>query len=335
MRREGDSNIKKALPSKRKFVRVLIVLLSVTIATLAYLSDIHHGQWRREATKETEYECTIEGIRFKGKTGNHIDNYIYYLGGWELNELHALRDIMRSVAGDKGVFLDIGANIGTHSLYMSKNSSLVLSIEPYQPVLKRMHELIILNGIGNIRTFQVGYSNKDAIQPFFSPPERNTGKGSFDPAFSKQNNVPGNLRLVVGDRHLAKQGINHVDIIKVDIEGFERFALMGLKDTMRKSRPVVVFELNPVQGGFQSKERLLETFPEAYHFFYLELKKPKDAGDYHVLKLGPFTYTYGAYVRGDYILRPFDFTFDFNSKQDVNLVAIPYEKMGNIFGNQP
>lgn len=313
---------------KRKIVRILIAALSLTLVTLAFLEDIHCGHWRQNLPKGTKYESEVEGIKYTGKTGNHIDDFIYYYGGWELEELHALRDCMRSIAPSKGIFLDIGANIGTHSLYMSKYSSLVLAIEPYQPVLNRLHELIKLNKFTNIRTFDVGYSDTAKVLAFYEPTTMNTGTGSFDPVFSKNKKVSGKLKLVVGDTHLAEQGINHVDIIKVDIEGFERYALMGLKNTLRKSRPVVVFELNVVEGGFQTKEKMLETFPESYQFYNLELKKPKGSGDYHVFKLGSLIYTFGPYVRGEYTLRPFDFTF----KRQENLVAIPSEKAGKLLG---
>lgn len=314
---------------RRKIVRFLIFTLSVVLVTLAFLMDIHHGHWRRELPKEASYECEVEGIKFTGKTGNCIDDFIYYYGGWELDELHALKDFMHSMAPNKGIFLDIGANIGTHSLYMSKYSALVLAIEPYQPVLKRFHELVQLNRINNIRTFAVGYSNKEDVQPFYEPPEKNTGMGSFDPSFSGNPSISGHLHLVVGDRHLVENGIDHVDVIKVDIEGFERYALMGLANTLRQSRPVVVFELNNVEGGFQTKEKMLETFPKAYQFYYLELRKPKGSGDIRVLRLGSFLYTFGPYVRGDYTLRPFDFSFN----RQVNLVAIPSEKTRQILGN--
>ena len=59
-----------------------------------------------------------------------------------------MRDISRAFGG--GVFVDVGANTGLHSLYMSKHASTVHAFEPYEPVLARLRAAIARNEIGNI-----------------------------------------------------------------------------------------------------------------------------------------------------------------------------------------
>jgi hypothetical protein len=55
----------------------------------------------------------------------------------------------------------------------------------------------------------------------------------------------------------------------MDIEGFEKSALLGLANTLRRDRPVVVFELtiNPERPElFSSQGELSDVFPKGYHF---------------------------------------------------------------------
>ncbi|MBX9634038.1 MAG: FkbM family methyltransferase, partial [Magnetospirillum sp.] len=51
------------------------------------------------------------------------------------------------------------------------------------------------------------------------------------------------LPVMRGDEALA--GLARVDVIKIDTEGFEAKVLAGLKETLARHRPVVLFELTP------------------------------------------------------------------------------------------
>ena len=85
----------------------------------------------------------------------------------------------------------------------------------------------------------MGLGNKNGELPFFEPPESNLGAGSFiqrEGPESKNNTMP----LVVGDEWLHKKGISKVDIIKCDIEGYEKTAFLGLKQTLARNRLIIV-----------------------------------------------------------------------------------------------
>lgn len=311
--------------SRLVIVRVVILLLLISIVTFGLALDFPYGHWRKIADKQASYECDVEGIKFICKSGDVFDDHIYYGGGWELPVMHALRDCMLSVAPlNQGVFLDIGACIGTHSLYLSKYSAQVHAVEPFPPALKRLQASIVLNRINNIRVFPVGFSNRESIQPLYGQ------FGSFDPSFSKDNKRVGNFRLVAGDKYLAEQGIDRVDVIKVDTDGYERLALIGLNNILSKNRPIVVFELNNVDGGFRSKEEILKTFPDAYDFYYLDVNSFKRFRDFYVLKFGSYAYIFGPWVRGKYTLKPFDFCFN----EATNILAIPREKSQQFFSQK-
>jgi len=315
-----EHNVKYSLPRVILLASTIAILvLTVLKTTPTELTFLPYGKLSLVPTEPIEFETTLESVRFVGKTGNVIDNSFYYVGGWETFELHALRDLLTERAGSNGVFLDIGANIGVHSIYMSRHASKVVSIEPFPPVLERFHIMKELNHSDNIRIFPVGYSNNKGTLPFYAPPESNLGTGSFDESFSSKNQLSGFLPLVIGDEHLKAEGINRIDLIKVDIEGYERYALLGLAKTLEENRPIVAFELNVTEGGFTSKDELIETFPEGYNFYYIDFDLPQGTVPYYSIEIGSYVYVFGPGFKDKYALTPFDFSF----KKQANLIAIP------------
>jgi hypothetical protein len=139
--------------------------------------------------------------------------------------------------------------------------------------------------------------------------------GSFLPNARKGNEMVSTEELPIakGDIVLAKSGLKRADLIKVDIEGFEKYALQGLHETLERYRPVVMMELNSGGGeaGVRSRKELEDLFPQ----------------DYNVLM---FHHDADPYT-GEYDLIPFDFTFG-PSQKPINIVVYPIEKRQLVFG---
>jgi methyltransferase FkbM-like protein len=81
------------------------------------------------------------------------------------------------------------------------------------------------------------------------------------------------LEIGAGDDELRSAGVASVAIIKMDIEGYEKPALEGLRVTLKNSRPIVVFELsrNPANPlSIKSEEELKSLFPDDYQFYLID-----------------------------------------------------------------
>jgi len=257
------------------------------------------------------------GMEYTGDTKDFLDASIYYLGAWEPDVLFTLKRLMDAHRGDQGVFLDVGANVGTHTLFMSKHAAQIHAIEPFPPVLKRLQQMVQDNGIDNVTPHAVGYSNEAASLPYHVPPDENHAIGSFSSTFDLGQEHTVELPLVVGDTHLATQGIEAIDLIKVDIEGYEKLALHGLQATLKRNRPSVVFELNVDNDeGFHTEEELRTAFPADYAFFEIAQASV-------VWPLFGNRQVVCSYTGGQHALVEFDMVFDRNGR---NLVATPAEK---------
>lgn len=262
-----------------KAIKLSAAAAVAAISILAYLYLFDFPQlslmyrcWRNATStsacflgKIHDFTVEINGMRYEGTTGNYIDKSIFYYGAYEKPVLFFLRDIMTSAYSDQGVFLDIGANTGQHTLFMSRHAKEIHAFEPWEPVLKKLRRHIEINQLKNVVIHPFGLGNENTKQPFYGPPEANLGTGSFVKDFVAGNSPAGSLEIRVGDEVLEKAGVASVNLIKMDIEGYEKLALNGLERALRRHRPIVEFELStdpksPV--SVKSYEELRSLFPD-------------------------------------------------------------------------
>lgn len=230
---------------------------------------------RKDQTPDHPFVTDFYGIRYQGNLKNNIDFNIYFYGAFEKPLLYFLRDTMQSLAPASPLFVDIGANVGQHSLFMATHGCQVHSFEPFVAVRERLQLQIDNNRLSNITVHPFGLSNENSKLPFFAPTGSNVGIGSFDATTTSKGNVNiGELDLVNGDDYLQRQNINNINLIKMDVEGFEKPALQGLRETLRQSRPVLVCEVTYGKSlSFNSIAELLTYLPEGYELYTFDKRK--------------------------------------------------------------
>lgn len=261
------------------------------------------------------------GIEYQGNLNNNIDFSIYYYGAFEKPLLYFLRDTMKALAPTNSVFVDIGANVGQHSLFMSTCSGSVHSFEPFFKVRERLELQITHNKIENIHVHPLGVSDANTTLPFFAPTGNNKGIGSFVSSTESKGNVSiGELELVRGDDFFPAHNITQIDMMKIDVEGFEKPALKGLEQTLKATRPLIVCEITYGEAlSFTSLDELKAHLPDDYALFTFDKRKAdgskarrRDAKARH---------------SGDYAIIPFTQTLD---KGQDDIIACPIEKLHAI-----
>jgi len=258
------------------------------------------------------FQVDYFGSVYVGNTSSLIDRHILCYGAWERSTLYFLRDAAAQLDSHPSVFVDIGANTGSHSLFMSHYVDVVHAFDPYQRVLDQFERSIQTSGVENITIHAVGLGNRAARLPFQEPADENTGTGSFVPGLHENNEDRGmQLEVVVGDQYFEEVGIADVDIIKIDAEGYEKPILEGLVGTLATYRPIIVFELTSRSGSdglFDSYESVLRVLPDEYELRMLS-RQHKETGAYELVPLR------------------IDFDADFDQE---DAVALPKEKISLI-----
>jgi FkbM family methyltransferase len=136
-----------------------------------------------------------------------------------------------------GVFLDVGANVGNHAIYVAKYCSPaeVIVIEPNPEAIFLLHINMMLNQLQlDARYLGVGLSDRERTAEAVTP-KHNLGGTKMAP---KEG---GPIRLTTGDGLLDGR---RVDFIKMDVEGHEMEALAGLEQTIARWRPPMFIEVD-------------------------------------------------------------------------------------------
>lgn len=221
---------------------------------------------RRGRTPDDAFRRPFYGLDYEGNLNNNVDAAIYFFGAFEKPLLHFMEDTLRALAGTQGVFVDVGANVGQHSLFMSRIAAQVVAFEPYEPVRLRLLHQMKLNGINNITVLSMGLSDSKDTLPFYAPVGSNAGIGSFDHKSTKKGNVAiGELALVRGDNHFEQHKPARLDVLKIDVEGFEKPVITGLQNTLQTYRPLVVCEMTYGNANsFKTSADIINSLPENY-----------------------------------------------------------------------
>ncbi|MDO9521568.1 MAG: FkbM family methyltransferase [Pseudohongiella sp.] len=245
--------------------------LPLKISQLVYKTLSKSGH-----TPALSFRCRFYGLEYEGNLNNNIDAAIYYYGAFEKPLLHFMGAAITAIAGKDGVFVDVGANIGQHSLYMSQTSKHVIAFEPFTPVRARLEHHKKLNRITNIEIHALGLSNVTEQQPFYAPSGANAGIGSFDPdSTCKGNKSIGALQLIRGDEFFDQCGLPQLHLIKIDVEGFEKKVLLGLRNTLTRFRPLIVCEMTYSQKhSFVSSREILDMLPDNYVLLCFNKRRP-------------------------------------------------------------
>lgn len=167
--------------------------------------------------------------------------------------------------------LDVAANIGNHALYLRDLFDEVHCFEPSPRVADRLDENIGLNGATNVRVHRLGLGSSDAMAPFSS--DENLALGKFLHGEQEGADL---LPVTTGDKWVAEAGLERVDYIKIDVEGFEDEVLLGLRETIRRFRPLVSFEYSGQVEGRASFDAMREVL--SGHEIYEPLLEPPVAG---------------------------------------------------------
>jgi FkbM family methyltransferase len=216
-----------------------------------------------DKTRSEEFTVPFDRGMYRGNFDTFIDWSVYYYSAYSREELRLIADVLLTL--DSPVFVDVGANVGHHTLFAALHSRLVLAFEPFEAVAWRLTQKITENHLSNVRLFNFALGDHTGLSVYTPPNGHNTGTGSF--VGSSESAGPA-LQLPIrrGDDVLVEMGIEKVDFIKIDTEGYEPFVLAGLRQTLTRSRPIIFFEWSENQRQL-SDGIASSLFPERYRFY--------------------------------------------------------------------
>jgi FkbM family methyltransferase len=175
---------------------------------------------------------------------DYISNLINIDGIYEIDDLNIFINWLKSFNSKEifnGIVLDIGANIGNHSLFFSDYFTEVYSYEPHPLNYKILHFNSCL--AINVKCFHTGISSSNGICEL-EYNKNNMGGGRIEnKARDNSYDLSYTVNLNTIDFLLSKdEQISPVKLIKIDVEGHELEALKGAEHTIKRFQPIIIFE---------------------------------------------------------------------------------------------
>jgi FkbM family methyltransferase len=151
------------------------------------------------------------------------------------NPLYELRhrQIILDNLPKKGVFVDVGANIGVWSIPMLSKFNRVISYEP--SIRNRECLELNLRGRGEVRPYAVGDAPGEVS---FLDAIKNCGNSRV----WADETAEGSYKVQIVK--LDDQGIENCSLIKIDTQGFELQVIYGARKIIEEQKPWIAFEVS-------------------------------------------------------------------------------------------
>ena len=166
---------------------------------------------------------------------DHIGHTINLHGLYEKESLGIFFDWLTSlnVNLSDSTAIDVGANIGNHSLYFSDFFGKVASFEPHP----RIYKVLSLNAelSRNIFCYNFGLSdcNREALL--------NSNSSNMGGSSVLEKETQNSEKIILRELD-SLEDFGDIKLIKIDVEGHERKTIAGARRTITKKMPIIIFE---------------------------------------------------------------------------------------------
>ena len=151
-----------------------------------------------------------------------------------------LTKLMLDNIDDQMTVVDVGANIGYDTVLFAKKAKNVLAFEPAKKSFEILKKNIKENKLKNVEVYEVALGSKDEKKSLYKS-EENYG----------DNRINGNYELRTANRELVNVKRldevvkENIDLIKIDVQGWEPEVIEGARNIIRKYHPIIFFENSP------------------------------------------------------------------------------------------
>ncbi len=186
-----------------------------------------------------------------------------------------------------GVFIDVGANIGTVTLHalLSGRFEHVVAIEPDAANRGILERNLRHNGVRDRATVVAAAASRSTGTMTLYQDAKNYGAHSLERGFSKSQTAGGAVPVDTLDNLIAEVGVRAKDVgvIKIDVEGHEHAVLEGMGKLLNETKPVMLEATfrapppsQPAAAGQEGASNIFDLFPADYESCYvLDGKTPE------------------------------------------------------------
>jgi len=181
-----------------------------------------------------------------------IDFSIYIFGAFE----RATGDALRAVAKPGDVVLDVGANIGAHTLPLALavgGTGRIYSFEPTNFAFEKLrdnlrHNPEILGRVTAEQAFLVAERESAVPDSVYSSWPLTPAENRHEKHLGLSQSTAGAYSITLDD-YVESRGLQQVDLVKLDVDGNELTVLLGGRKTLSRHLPPILMEVSPYVHG--------------------------------------------------------------------------------------
>lgn len=213
----------------------------------------------RDYPHPTPRSAKREGLRYELDISDFMEWMVYFGIGVEP------RSYLLALVKPGMTVFDVGANIGEVSMKIAQAvgpSGKVVSFEPGKATFEKFRKNLSLNNLPNVEPVNLGLGQKEATLHLAVPSGKNHGGARIMPTGEA-------IQITTLDAFVEQNGVSRLDLIKIDVEGFEMNVLQGARTTLEKFRPLLFVEIDETNLSEQntSAKDLLELLAQfGYRF---------------------------------------------------------------------
>lgn len=154
----------------------------------------------------------------------------------------AIVRLARALLPRDGVFVDVGANVGLHTLAVAHHVSQGGAVVAFEPHPVNHHLLIhnlAQNRLRHVVAENLGLAEAEATLTGTA----RAGGGNW--SLASLGDYRFEVRLARLDDYLSDHPLPRLDLMKIDVEGAEVRVLRGARQTIERFHPLIVFEVCP------------------------------------------------------------------------------------------
>lgn len=168
----------------------------------------------------------------------YIGKGLYLYGEFSEGEV----ELFRKYITKEDVVVDVGANIGCHTIVFARIAKNVIAFEAQRPIFQILCGNMAINDFRNVVALNeaIGQANGEIKVPVLDySVDNNLGSTSLQ---GHRHDGEGLQTELCRLRTIDSIGLAKCDFIKADIEGMELDMLLGATQTIEKFRPILYVE---------------------------------------------------------------------------------------------
>ena len=182
-------------------------------------------------------------------------------------------DLLEKFLNEGDTCIDVGANVGQWSYYMSKkvgSSGKVVAIEPMPVSNKVLNNVISKMKMKNVTAYKIALGDKEGRVSM------HVDKNKYGAKFLSTSHISNDVTSLESrsqtpiktlDGFVSSFNITNIRLIKCDIEGAELLFLKGGANVLKRDKPILICEiqeLNTKQFGYAPKD--IFTYLESLYY---------------------------------------------------------------------